>query len=747
MTFLTERAHFAEELESYYAGYPTDYRILEQELHERSARHPEWLPAQRKASGYALIAAHCPVKIFRHFPFYFELDTGRARTDLGEGGLGGWMTREPFGAALFASGCAWWAPCGESGLSEAWPVLDNNHHGLGYDLVFRHGLHGLLAQAEARLRTAETAQQRVFLESMITGLQALIAIAGRFAVAAAELAAVEGDAEIRQRLLRIAATARHVPAEPPATFYEALNTILFMRDVTEELEGNGISMFGHLDRILFPYYQRDLAEGRLTREDACELLSFFLALSDIRFGMRQARNHVGTNGTVVIGGCDAQGNPVYNELTAMILDLHAELRLVDPKLNARISPRHPHAYFDGLATLIASGANSLSLFNDDVIIAANVREGKAPEDCRLYLGGGCQENLLENTEVNSRATIYLNLAQVLRMGLFPEEWAWFTARAGFQPRPFAECATFEEVYAAFLHNLRAVVDAHIDQRNRTEGEGWRYNPCPLHSAMLLDCIEQARDMLDGGARYNPGSVSLTGAGTVIDALYAIRETVFERRLLSLARLREILAADFAGEEAFRHLLLRRLPKFGQDEEAIHAFSARVFTDLARVASGKANTRGGRYEASLFAFRSFVSLGVRTGATPDGRKAGDYLSPGMSPSPLALGASCSIGQIFDALTSLDLTLYPVVAVLDVKLPLLPGPYRPDILIPVLTRFLSSGGSVLQINYVDPAALHDAQTHPERHADLTVRVSGYSSYFTTLPESVQEEIIQRTEANAF
>ncbi len=278
-------------------------------MHEESARHPEWLPAQRKAYGYTVIAARCPVKIFRHFPFYFELNTGRARDDLGEGGLGGWMTREPFGAALFAGGSVWWVPCWESGLSEGWHVLDSNHHGIGYDLVFRYGLRGLMVMAEERLRTAETVRERAFLQSMLTGLQAQIGIAGRFANAAAELAAGEEETEIHARLLRIADTARRVPAEPPATFYEALNTILFMREVTQELEGNGISVFGHLDRILFPYYQRDLAEGRLTHEEARELLAFFLAFIDVRFDMRLVRDHVGTNGTVVIGGLRRSGEP------------------------------------------------------------------------------------------------------------------------------------------------------------------------------------------------------------------------------------------------------------------------------------------------------------------------------------------------------------------------------------------------------------------------------------------------------
>jgi formate C-acetyltransferase len=150
-------------------------------------------------------------------------------------------------------------------------------------------------------------------------------------------------------------------------------------------------------------------------------------------------------------------------------------------------------------------------------------------------------------------------------------------------------------------------------------------------------------MMEGGARYSFGSVSLTGIGTLIDSLVAIREMVYERKQLSLSQLREALASDFAGEEALRQQLVRGIPKFGQEDETVREFSARVFTEVARVSSGKENTRGGRYEPSLFCFRAFTSMGAGTGATPDGRKAGEHLSPGMSPSVLALGRECSVGQ--------------------------------------------------------------------------------------------------------
>ncbi len=741
MTSAPERAQCARELDAYYATYPTDLRALERELLEEYARHPEWLPTDAKGYGYAVIARRCPVKVFRHFPFYFEIDVGKARTSLGEGTVGDWMKHTPFGCELEAIGNAWWTPCEAHGLVDAWPVLDDNHHSIGNDNVLRTGLLGLIARTEQRLTTVESAKETAFLTAMIAGLRALITVSERFADEAERLLADETDPLVRSRLRRIADTARRVPAAPPTTFYEAVNTLLFMREVTQALEGNGNSILGHLDRILLPYYTRDLATGQITRDEAKELLEYMLALFDIRFGMRHASWHVGTNTTVIIGGCDAAGAPVFNDITRMIAEIYREQGLVDPKLNARLSATHPPQYVALLAELTAGGCNSLAIFNDDVIIPANVKMGKAVEDCRLYVGGGCQENLLENTEVNSRATIYLNLAQVLLMGFFPDDTAYFRALSGITPARYDDCTTYDALYATFRHNLIAVHDAVVDHRNLTEAEGGRYNPCPLHSATLDDCIVRARDMMEGGARYSFGSISLTGIGTVIDSLYAIREAVFTRRHITLAQLAEMLANDFAGTEALRRELAHRLPKYGQENTAMNAFSAQVFTDLARDTTGKANTRGGHYEASLFSFRSFTSFGNRTGATPDGRRAGAYLSSGMSPSQVALGRECSIGQVLNAIAAVDLTDYPVVAVLDLKLPVAPGGCPPEVMIPVINRFMDCGGSVVQINTVDPALLLEAKTHPERASDLVVRVSGYSAYFITLPEVIQDEVIER------
>jgi len=740
MRFVSERPSFEQEMDAFYATYPVDVTALFRKMDETSARHPEWGPCRRKALIYETAAARCHVHVFRHYPFYYELVSGRNRRQWGLGGIGSWLLQQDRQRALSEHAAAWADACAERGLSHNYgPVLDLDHHCVGYDNVLRLGLTGLIAQSEQRLERTTDARERDFLEATIIGNRSLIRIAERFAQVAQSMAKEEADPHIVQRLHRIAATARRVPAEPPCTFYEALNSILFMREISGSLEGIGESILGHVDRMLGSYLERDLQAGRITMEEAGDLIQAFLALTDVKFNTRHEPRETST--TVVIGGCDRDGRPVFNDMTRLILEAYDELRLVNPKLNARLSPRHPAEYHHLLAGLAAAGTNVLALFNDDVIIEANSRMGKAVEDCRLYVGGGCQENVLQNTEINSRASVYLNLAHVFLMGFFPQQWEWYTAQRGIDLRAYEGALTFDALRRRFLANLKAVANDHIDVRNGTEKEGWWWNPCPLHSSTMDDCIENARDMMAGGTRYAGASVSLIGVGTLLDSLYAVKQLVFDDRHVTLRELGDILEADFEGYERLRQYMVRRVPKYGRDNETMGAFSAELFADLARVTSGRPNTRGGRYEASLFVYRAFVRMGTQTSATPDGRRAGEPLSPGMSPSPLALGDSTSIGTLLSAVQPLDLTAYPVVAVLDMKLPWASAGLRPEVIVPVIRRFLDVGGSVLQLNVVDPVALQEARAHPERHADLVVRVSGYSARFTTLPVELQDEIIAR------
>jgi formate C-acetyltransferase len=744
MRFTDERAEFERELDDYYSTYPTDISEIEAEVDRISDEHPDWGPCRRKAIIYQVAAERCPVKVFRHYPFFFELDTGLDRYRWGSHsprceGIGAWMYRQPEQQKLqewaAEQKCDW-----EMGFCHGPAVFDYDHHCVGFDNVLQKGLAGIIGQARKRLQDPDLDEkQRDFLEATIIGNNAVLRIAERFAERAEAMARREDDDGIRRRLMRIAVAARRVPARAARTFYEACAVIMFMRHILGGLEGLGESIYGHLDRMLQPYLEADLADGTITRDEAEDLLRFFLAMTDVKCNICEEPRETST--TVMIGGCDCDGEPVFNDVTRMIIDAYAELDLVNPKLNARISSRHPDEYFHRLAELNAEGRNVTAIFNDDVVIEANVRMGKAPEDARLYVGGGCQENVLQNTEINSRASIYLNLAQVLLMGFRPEGWKNYTEMAGITLHPYAGATSFQEVRERFLYNLRAVADREISLRNATEKEGWWYNPCPAHSSTMDDCIENARDMLDGGTRYAGASVSLIGTGTVIDSLRAIDQLVFREKQVSLQELAELLETDFDGAEDLRLRAVNQVPKFGTDEPGAAGFAADVIADLARVTSGRPNTRGGLYEASMFVYRAFRGQGAKTGATPDGRRAGEALSPGMSPGPEGMRRSGGVTAVLGALEPIDLTDYPVVAVLDVKLPWTTGGCKPEVVEAMIRRFLDAGGSVVQFNVVDPQVLQDARKHPERHGDLVVRVSGYSARFTTLNESIQDEIIER------
>ncbi len=745
MSFLDQREAFDSELDSFYATYPVDVDDLCRSLSQQSRSHPEWTPFRRKALCYEAAARECDVKVFRHCPFYFELQSGRSRHSWGRDGIGGWLRSEPFGLEYERRAAEWREPWQGLVSFNGQADSDLDHHCVGYDNVLRLGLRGLIDRAQQRLETAEDHRQREFLQAQITGLEAMIAIAHRFGERAHEMLADEADPRVRSRLERIAQTAPRVPAEPPATFFEALNTILFSREIIASIDGMGVSAFGHIDRMLWPYYQADLAAGRITPEEAKDLLAAFLAYTDVKFEALRMRKETST--VVFIGGCNADGEVVYNDVTRMIVECYRELRLVSPKLQARLSPRHSQEYFALLADFIAAGTNVMAVYNDDVVIEANVKTGKALRDARLYVGGGCQENILQNTEISSRATMFFSLPAVLEIGLRPGTWAAFREGERLELTSQADCANFEGFYHSYLENLRRVVHRLIENRNRLEAQGAEYNACPLLSATIDDCTADAKDMTEGGCRYSTASVDFVGIGTLIDSLYAVRRMVFETGEMTMDELAAACERDFEGLERLRQRLIHRAPKFGRDDDAVlQAFAARVFADLAAIGTGQPNSRGGQYVASLFAHRSNVSRGRACGATPDGRNAKDDFSQGMGPSITALGPRGAIGDVLSAIEPVDLTAYPVVAVLDMKLPLTPGGRGAMLVEAVLHRFLACGGSVLQVNAVDARILREARENPQRHPDLTVRVSGFSARFSTLDGATQDEVIRRAELHA-
>lgn len=744
MTFLDIRKEFDDELEIYFARELEDSEPWYEKLEARCARHPEWPPYRKKAAVYELAAEDCVVKVFRHCPFTFAASTGQWRQGYG-GGIGAWMRKNAEGQAYQEQSEAWRTLWKEF-VNFNGPIdSDMDHHSIGYDHIFQLGINGLIAKAQKRLENSDEEKARSFLKSVLIGLRSLIRFAERYAEEAEAMLANESDPAVRRNLERMIESIHRCPAEPPRTFFDALNTILFTREIIMAIEGARPSTYGHVDRLTGPFLEADLAAGRITRDEARDLVYAFLAITDTKYMSRKERVEPST--TVVIGGCDAEGTPVFNDVTKMIIDGYRDMHLVNPKFLLRISPRHPQEYFDIVGEYVATGINNCAIYNDDVVIKSNVKAGKAIEDARLYVGGGCQENVLQNCEINSRATMFFNPLAVFEMGMFPERWKEFTDSEGLDLSPIYQAETFDEFYNGYMQNLNMVVAKLAWHRNQLEADAWKYNPCPLMSATLDDCIDNARDMTEGGCRYSEGAVDLAGIGTLIDSLWAVREVVFQRGEVNLERLKNILVENFENDEAFRHYLLKTVAKYGRDTDGEHqAFVAKAFKDIADASSGMPNSRGGKYLASLFAHRSNVSHGHRTGATPDGRKAGAILSKGMGPSNESMGPRIQSGEVLQSLQAIDMTDYPVISLLDLKMPVVDGPKGGIVIESVLRRFLEVGGSTVQFNVVGPEILIEAREHPESHPDLIVRVSGFSAYFAHLGDDVKDEIIERTLAEA-
>ncbi len=714
------------------------------------AVHPEVHPYLLKARLQEEIARHCEPVIFHHSPFFFELGVRPAES---WGTPNGWsaaswmlLRREP--RLLQQSEKMRWIHHFRANNVESpvklwniWNVFDHDHHCLNYSKLLRVGVDGMLAEIAVARGRAGRAEQVAFWEAAERGCRVLLAIAGRFAERARLMLEDEQDAMARQCLTQIAEAAVHVPAKPPRSFYEGLAMLWFVREATASLEGIGISVVGHLDRLLIDLYRADLAAGRLSESEAGDLLARWMLPTDIKF-------HVWDNAwpetstCMELGGCDAEGRPVYNELTRLILEVHRQEGLLNPKPNCRISAAAPAELLTQIAESALAGHNNFALINDDVLIPACVRAGKSLAEARLYVNGGCQETIVEGVEHSAGAYYYFNLARAFDLCLRPiirqPGQACLAEAERHLPEPVTARGSFDDYYQDVLVRLQDMIRLGADWVRQLGRRTWEIQPCPLFSTHLAGCVDSGTDYTAGGARYNPSGICLVGFGTVVDSLAAIRHAVFEGQWLTLASLNQALAANWDGHENWRARLIA-LPKFGHDDPVTNDLARRLADDLSGFVRGLENERGDHFQASLFVYYMFLTMGIHVRATPDGRGDAEMLSQGVAPGRVR--APRHLTDVFRSLSHIDFADLPGNAVLDVQLPT-GASMQPRELVALVRAFAVMGGPTLQLNCVSPDVLRQAQQRPEQHQDIVVRISGLSARFVALGREVQDEIIGRT-----
>ncbi|MBN1993839.1 MAG: glycyl radical protein [Anaerolineae bacterium] len=590
------------------------------------------------------------------------------------------------------------------------------------------------------------------LKAMAITADAVIRFAQRHAEKATTLAQQEPDPQRKQELARIAEVCAHVPAHAPRNFWEALQYYWFVHlGVTTELNPWDAFNPGHLDQHLYPFYQKEIKEGTLTREAAEELLQCFW----IKFNNQPAPPKVGVTAQesatytdfaqINTGGVKVDGSDAVNEVTYLILDVIEEMRLLQPSSSVQLSKKNPDRFIKRAAKIIRTGFGQPSLFNCDVVVQELIRQGKSVADARAGGTSGCVETGAFGKE-NYNLTGYFNLPKVLEITLHNGVDSQTSRQLGPATGDPAQFDTFDQFFAAYQKQLNYFLDLKIRGNNVIERLYANHIPAPFLSLLIDDCIARGKDYHDGGARYNTSYIQGVGLGTLTDAMAAIKYHVFDQKTLPMAELLTALQDNFQGHERVRQMLLNKTPKFGNDDDYADAVMVPLFEAYFQAVDGRPNTKGGTYHINLLPTTVHVYFGSVTGATPDGRRANTPLSEGISPvqgadrhGPTAvIKSAAKMDHTRTGGTLLNQKFTPHLLKDDEGL---------DKLVHLVRTYFKLDGHHLQFNVVDAATLRAAQQHPEQYRDLIVRVAGYSDYFCDLTPALQEEIIARTEHQSF
>lgn len=621
------------------------------------------------------------------------------------------------------------------------------HIVLGHQRVLERGFSGLREDARARRERPCTTDQRAFLDAVELTCEAMRDFSERFAARARQQAEVEPRAERRAELLRIAERCAHVPWHPPRSFEEALQAVWFTQNAAIITYGAGSGITpGRLDQLFWPFFEADRSAGRLTSEHARRLLEeLILKLNDNviiwpNLGGVEL-NHLGSDvQNVTLGGVNAQGEDATNELSYLLLEAIEETNLATTA-SFRVSAKSPQAWVRRVAAMHRK-TNSPAFLCDETTIATLVRDGYALEDARQYCLVGCVEPSGNGDTGGATGGTKVYFPTALDLVFNRGRTTFFGGRDGPDTGDPATFTCFDDLFAAYLRQLEEMVE-HVTRATGLRDEIWaaRFHH-PLISATIDGCVERARDMTAGGARYNFSAVGGGGLATAVDSLSAIRTFVFERREVSLETLRAALAVNFRGHEALR-VKLAATPRFGNDDAAVDALAAELVARFCAMVSARRTATGGRYKASLISYGLNVYEGALEPATPDGRLAGAPLSNSMSPSNGAERRGPT--AVMNSLARIDQTQIGYGNSLNMRLPigLLERDEGVESVAHLVRGYFRKGGFHVQFNAVDGPTLRAAQESPEAYADLIVRVSGYSAYFTRLGRGIQDDLIARTE----
>ena len=584
--------------------------------------------------------------------------------------------------------------------------------------------------------------------AMDIAANSIIEFARRHAQKIEQIMVEEKDAERLAELQEMHKNCLNVPANAPQTFWEALQHYWFIHQgVVTELNPWDSFNPGRLDQHLYPFYIREIENGTLTKERAKELLmAFWIKFNNHpappKMGITLQESSTYTDFSLInVGGVKEDGSDAVNELSYLILDVIEEMRLLQPSSMVQLSKKNPDRFIKRALKIVKTGFGQPSIFNTDSIIQEMLRQGKSIEDARNGGASGCVETGAFGNE-SYILTGYFNIPKILELTLYNGIDPRTGKELGLKTGDPSKFETFEDLMAAFEKQLNYFIDIKIRGNNLIERLYAKYLPVPFLSLLINDCIANGKDYNAGGARYNTNYIQGVGLGSITDELTTIKSHIFDRKNFSFKTLMAALNANFEGYEEIEDLLVNHTPKYGNDDDYADDQTRLVFELYFKAIDSRPNTKGGVYRINLLPTTSHIYFGSVMGAMPDGRKAKEPLSEGISPvqgadrnGPTAvLKSAAKIDHLRTGGTLLNQKFTPSFF----------SDERGITSVAQLIRsYFKMDGHHIQFNVVTAETLRAAQAHPEKYRDLIVRVAGYSDYFVDLTEELQNEIIIRTE----
>lgn len=584
---------------------------------------------------------------------------------------------------------------------------------------------------------------------------ALIVISGvkkfaeRYANLAREMAEKSDDIRRKQELMLISQNCERVPYYPATSYYEALQSYWFTILIDYISQNGSAISAGRFDEYVAPFYERDIANGIIVREEAREMLEALWVKHSgvIKAGtFNSARNNGGfaTTINIVLSGIGADGKDITSDFSYLCLEAESSVFNSEPNVSIRVHPKTPDKFImKAIEILVEKEGGKLPFFNDSAIISALCADGASLADSRDYAIVGCVEPTPSGNTMGITNACYFNMAKCLELALFDGVCQISGAQLGPKTGKAEEFKSFADVINAYETQTKYFVDRMVSSLNSIEKLQSQYGQ-HIYSSLLLDgCIESSKDATTGGAKYNYIGVQGVGAVDVGDSLTAIKRLIFDTNSLSMDELLAGIKNNFEQDNVLMHTLVNKAPKYGNDNDEADEMVAYVARQYCESLDNKYDFRGGKFRPGLFCLSSNTPLGRQVGALPSGRPAGTPLADGgISPKhgmdtngPTAAAKSVAKLDHSLAVNGVNFNLKFIPAVLKTA-------DDKQKLIDLIRAYFSMDGFHIQFNILTSEKLLDAQKHPEKHRSLVVRVAGYSAFFVELDRDIQNEIISRT-----